>query len=336
MTAQHIQPTAEPRSVRRHAAQGTVALSPLLLLLALGGGTPRLEAQRMLLPEAQLTTYVALEQPTKLAFDPAGNLYVGHDDNLAPQFVRKIEAITKTASPLGVTPLRDLDTVAFDAAGAASGRSGSVLVGAADELWTIHPDNTMTRLAGAEAGLENVQTLAFDLQGRLLVGSSEAAGEGGHVFRWEGGVPQPLFSLYRPDAIAVHPKLGDIFVGSAGGGVTRYSEDGLWLAELPAAPDYTSGLAFDRAGRLFAVGHSDDQLYELALDGSSLTAIGEGFASGDAIGHNRLAFGPDNALYLSQPAEGKIWRIVIPEPAAMLSVATALLVVAGWRRRRRA
>jgi hypothetical protein len=292
----------------------------------------------MLLPGARLVSYVAVEQPTRMAFDPAGNLYVGHDNNVAPQFVRKIQAGTRTISHLGVSPLLDLDAVAYDAAGTISGRPGSVLVGAADELWAIHPDDTMTRLAGSEAGLENVQTLAFDRQGRLLVGSSEAAGAGGHVFRWEGGILQPIISLYRPDAIAVHPSLGDIFVGSAGGGVTRYAEDGRWLADLPAAPDYTSGLAFAGDGRLFAVGHSDDGLYELALDGSALNVIGEGFASGDAIGHNRLAFGlePDKALYLSQPGAGTIWRINLPEPAAMLTVASALLGATVWRRRWRA
>lgn len=45
----------------------------------------------------------------KLAFDPAGNLYVGHDNDLAPRFVRKIDASTKTPSQLGITPLWDPD-----------------------------------------------------------------------------------------------------------------------------------------------------------------------------------------------------------------------------------
>lgn len=70
---------------------------------------------------------------------------------------------------------------------------------------------------------------------------------------------------------------GDVLIGVTGGVQWRHA-DGSLVATLPVEPgQYTTGMAFDGAGNLFATGFLTDRIDRIAPDGAGLGPFGSGF-----------------------------------------------------------
>jgi len=253
-----------------------------------------------------------------MAFDAAGNLYVANGAEFGR--IRVVEPGGLVVREIGGV-LNDPDGVAFDATGAFADVPGSVLVGAADEIWAIHPDESMERLFGPNDGLSNVQALALDADGRLLIADQGSMA----VFCSSPGGLVPFISIWRPFDVTTDSS-GDIVVGSEGG-IDRYEADGTWLEHLTSDPGYVTGVAFAWRGNLFASGHGTPELHKFTPGGAHTAVV----SALELDGGKGVEYGPDDFLFLAEAGTGCIWRIT-PEPGSLSLLGLAALT--QLRRRR--
>ncbi len=292
----------------------------LLLALALPFVPPPVVAQPRV-PGATTSVYAVVPDPFGIAFGADGTLYVGRDNSGSgggnPDAV-KIHRVGPGGSPVtefGDTAIPDPDVVVVDRTGQVSGIAGAVLVGGqvspgVGQVSRVTPDGFVTVLFGPSAEYANPSGLALDSLGRLLFTEAGV----GRVYRSAGSAPELLFSL--PDAYSiVVDGLDRVVVSPASepGRLLLYSAGGELLddrfAEVRLATPLVRGMGGWWTTELFGISAAG----ELVRIGSAGTAVVVGTGFGGIEG---LAFGPDGALYGSDFAGDRIWRLApltVPE-----------------------
>lgn len=295
-----------------------VTLTALVLMLSLAGA----KAQPAV-PGAAASIYAAVTDPLALSFGADGALYVGRDNSGSgggnPDAV-KIHRIGPGGSPVaefGNAAIPDPDVVIVDRTGAVSGIPGAVLVGGqtspgVGQVSRIAPDGTITSLFGPSSLYSNPSSLALDSLERLLFTDSY----GGRVYRSDGSTPVLLFNLAdaysiaadAADRIVVSPanNPGRLMLYSASGALSNAS-----FASVRLATPMARGPGGFWTTDLYAITASSN-LIRIALDGTT-TTMGSGFGAIEG-----LTFGPDGALYASDFAGDRIWRLQ-PLPSGLVS-----------------
>jgi sugar lactone lactonase YvrE len=148
-------------------------------------------------------------------------------------------------------------------------------------------------------GLHQVDNPVFDLAGNLYVTFSGTRGQQVPVsiFRVQPNGTRETFctGLVNPTSMALGPD-GQLYVSSRfEGTVYRLTADG---TVTPFATDLgvPCGLAFDRDGALF-VGDRSGTIFRLDRTGKAATHA----TAPPSVAAFHLAFGPDNALYVTAP-----------------------------------
>ncbi len=308
----------------------TLTLAASVLILGASGAL----AQSM--PGYVIQEYATLNGPVEMTFDPTGVMYVGRDlvpsgqGNWAdPTYIHQVGIGGTPVVEYGAVAIEDPDAVLYDTTGSISGVPGSVLVAGGSatspggRLWAIHPDQSVHLLYGPDLAMGNPNALAFDNNGRLLIGDDD-----GQVYEYVGGTPNLLFAA--PDlggGIAIDPS-NRIFNANIDGVIRLYDSDGTLLDGA-----FYTGLGTNRAAPiaigpggiwgndLYTVHTQTGELLRIDMFGNA-TVIGTGFGDADRITAD-IAFGPDGAMYVSFLDEDRIIR-VIPEPSAL-----ALLLLGG-------
>ena len=223
-------------------------------------------------------------QPVALAFDRAGNLFVGNSGACAcipenpcecpPTTIVRIspDRVQTTFAMLETSQLLD---IAFDGAGNLFVSTGATIV-------KIARDGTQSTFA---SGLEGAWALAFDSLGNLVVGLD------GSIRKFTADGSSTLFatmpSLSFVTALAFGP--GGYLFARSGDSIFRFAPDG---SRTTFAPGYysASSLTFDTAGNLFAgeaaFSSSDPAIVKFTPAGTTTT-----FATG-ALLPSDFAFEP--------------------------------------------
>ena len=285
-------------------------------------------------PGAQTTIYTRVTDPARVSFAPDGTMFVGRDNTGSGgdfDDAVKIHRIGPGGAPVveyGNTAITDPDCTFYDATGQFSGTPGAVIVGGtqlnsrAGKLVIIRPDQTVTTLYGPTAFDFNPNVFACDLGGRLLFSDDL----GGKVWTLTNGVPALLFSLPNAHHLAAD-ELNRLVVGVTGNTTFRlYSSAGGLLTNSFATLAADSPLARGPGGfwgtGVFGVTTNGDLL---SLDTNGVaTVYGTGF--GAPWG---MAFGPDDALYVSEFNSDLIWRIGSAAPRLAIR-SEGVAIVVGW------
>jgi PKD repeat protein len=294
-------------------------------------GVPKnVSAEEPMLPTVpgfNVETYAILPGPVSLCFDSTGVLYVGHDSRytgggaVAPARIRRIG--------VGGTPIEefgdlitDPDTAVVDVTGIVSGTVGSILVGGFTQGTTmglismISPDGESTSaLFGPTTDFMNPTDMIIDSTGRLIFADPDnIQGDFNRIYQSTGNFPTVLFSIGAgryPFAVALD-SADRIYVSGYRGNIFIHDSNGVQVVD-PFGSSSTSIVAL-------AIGPGDatwgDDLYVLTRETSELlrfdiqqnpfqiqttpTVIGTGFVKQPTVGLFDLAFGPDNALYVTE------------------------------------
>jgi sugar lactone lactonase YvrE len=240
---------------------------------------PRLPAQTATFVNAQTSLGSGFSQPTGLAVDSAGDLFVV--DNTGSQVVR-IDAVTGAQTTIG-SGLKNPTSVALDSAGdvfIADGGNNRVVV--------VPPDGGPQLTVGV-SGLETPVQVALDSAGNLYIvdngngqvvkvwanGSAPTAvatgladpqgvaiDSAGNVYISEnsaeavikvapgGGSPTTVLSGFIPTQLAVDAA-GDLFVGGDGGVMELPAGSATPVNAASGLGGYALGVAVDREGRLY-------------------------------------------------------------------------------------
>jgi sugar lactone lactonase YvrE len=215
--------------------------------------------------------FTDIASPAGIAFDPAGNLYVGNAASSG--YVRFVTADGATTDEIGGL-LDDPDFVVFDEHGFV-GEAGSVLVGALDTILQIDPDTGITTTLFSGPPLSNVGEMEFDSTGRLFAGQVGGA-LGAGVVVIDQGTPSVFFSIPddRTGSIAVDEQ-DNVFVGATHSAlIYKLDPSGALLGDpFASVPISMIGgqLAYASvgpfSGDLFAGGREDGNVFR--VDGAS-------------------------------------------------------------------
>lgn len=283
-------------------------------------------------PGFVVTPYATVTDPASLAFASDGTLYAGRDatgSGGGSGDAVKIHRIAPGGTPVeefGDAALFDPDGVLVDETGAISGTPGAVLVCGQEPsgqgtVSAIAPDQSITTVLGPTATLVNPNYMALDSTGALLISST--SGVAG-VYRFPAGGPLALFldpGGNSPDNLAVDAT-GRIFVHLGNGNVAVYAAGGtVENAAFATGLGTSAALVVGRGGvwgtDLYAGVDSTGELVRIDDQGMA-TSIGTGFTSISGI-----AFGPDNALYVSEFANDRVLRIASPGPTTSTVTTTS-------------
>ena len=285
----------------------------------------------------EAAVYARVTDPTQLAFAPDGTLYAGADatgsggDPGAAVRIHRVAPGGGVTSEFGTIPLDDPDGVVVDVSGALSGVPGSVLVAGSTPagqgmIRAIHPDETVSVVAGPSPLFTNPRALVIDPQGRLLF--LEVSGQKGLWALSPGGSPlllAPLPGAATPAHLAVDFQ-GRICVGDTEGVLRVFQPNGDLLD-----PHLAKGLtnAFFAYGPGGVFGRSlwvaDGAGRLLTIDASGFTQV-RLVGLGTTNGMGDLRFGPDGALYLGDFVRDRVLRIA---PALAADATTS-----AWPQRR--
>ena len=255
-------------------------------------------------PSGNRSTFASgLSQPVALAFDRAGNLFVGNSGARGcipeqqcpplPSTVVKIvpDGTQTTFATLQATQLLGM---AFDGA-------GNLFVSTGSSIVKIAPDGTQSTFA---SGLEGAWPLAFDRSGNLFVGENPTGS--GSILKFAPDGSHTTFKTFPPPsssitALAFGPG-GDLFL-LRGGAILKVRPDG--SSTTFATGNFTwSSLAFDTAGNLFtgqsAYNANDPAILKFTPNGTATT-----FATGVLLPW-ALAFEPVTEKIRNVSARGLV------------------------------
>jgi hypothetical protein len=272
-------------------------------------------------PGHLVQVYAAVTDPTGMAFDASGALFVGRDASGSgggtgdPVKIHRIGPGGSPVTEYGVNAIPDPDAVAVDLSGSISGVPGAVLVGGNDistGKWfidAIHPDQSIVHVFGPTLGNVNPADIVFDHLGRLLFTGQESR----DVWASSGSFPTQLITtVSSTNALAIDSN-NQIFVSRFDGVVSLYAADGSLLSGTFASGLGSNiALAIGPGGTwgtdLYALKSSTGELLRFTGPGIS-TVVGTGFDPGTSS----LRFGPDGALYAAEFNSDRVLRIA---PAA--------------------
>lgn len=221
-------------------------------------------------PGGLLTTFASgMDSPFGLAFDGAGNLFVG--DNLGGAIYKITPDGTRSTFATGVI---DPTGMAFDGAGnlfvasyADAGHSGTI--------YEFAPDGTRSTFA---TGLGGPVGLAFNSEGDLFVGDFSSSI---YEFAPDGAKTTFATGLSIPYGLAFDSK-GNLFEADRQSGtIYEFAPDG--TPSIFSGAYGPAGLAFDNADNLFVVDYNGGSIDEIAPDGSRRTVIGGIYATFIAV-----------------------------------------------------
>jgi hypothetical protein len=281
-------------------------------------------------PGFTVSTYAQAPGAVRMDFDAAGVLYVGNAGNSTPGVpISRVAPGGGVATAFG-PPIFDPDSVLIDRTGSVTGVAGALIVGgssgvgvASASLTAIRPDQSTFSIMAPNPLASNPGDLAIDSTGRLLFtdfGDGDpnktaifalSQGTLTRLFIETNGAQPDSMTLDTHDRIYTTGSDGTIRIHDASGVLVN----GAFTTGLGAFPliEFARGGTFGTD--LYALNITAGTL--LRIDSTGLaTVIGSGFASTGAD----LAFGPDGAMYVSEFAEGNIFRIsaAVPEPASLV------------------
>lgn len=242
-----------------------------------------------------------LSQPTALAFDRQGNLFVGdsgscvsHDGTPCSQpsviFKFSPSGDKNTFATIG-SP--DLLGMAFDGA-------GNLFVADGGAILKIAPDGTQSSFASP---VLEVWALAFDRLGNLYASINTSGANSIKKFSFDGS--SSTFIVFSGPGESVTAMAfddeGNLFA-QRGSSILKITPDGTQNAF--ASGDFTSALAFDNEGILFAglnaFGAGDAAIVKFTADGAKTT-----FASGPLL-PTAFAFEPVTETLRNISARGSV------------------------------
>jgi sugar lactone lactonase YvrE len=215
----------------------------------------------------QLTNASALNNPSGLAFDKSGNLFIA---NFSADDILKM-------TPTGMVStyaqgLDDAYNVAFDSTGNLYVAGGTIP--SEGYITRIAPNGTQTPFASA---LSQPYGVAFDSTGNLF----EADAGTGDIFEFTTAGVQSLFAsgFGTPYGLAFDTQ-GDLFAADfSSNSIVEFTNSNGTLSANPAVfatgLHGPVGLAFDNSGNLFVANYGNNSITEIAPDGTETT-----FASG--------------------------------------------------------
>jgi hypothetical protein len=263
----------------------------------------------------EITVYDSLPDPAGLAFAPDGSLYVGRDNsgsgggNADSVRIHRIPPGGGSHSEYGARSTWDPDALIVDPTGAYSGVAGSVVLGGRPAGSTtgvvsaIRPDQSVATLAGPNAVIVNPSDFVIDGAGRMLYTDYEGTGA---VRQLSGGSSTVFFSPGTGNRdIDVHPTTGEIYLrNTAVNTIRRYSATGTLLGTL-ATGITGSGLAIGTGGAWGTSVYVASATHLIRVNSaSSLDTIATGFGN-----VWNIEFGPGDALYVSDFASDKVYRV---------------------------
>ena len=244
-----------------------------------------------------------LSFPTGLAFNSAGDLFVGNSVNNAGESGNITE----------ITPNGTQSTFAsgVDPQGMAMSSSGNLFQTdyRSGNVYEYSPAEVQSTFA---SGFSNPLSIAIDGAGDVFVGAGWGDGNG-YITEIAPGGKQTLFAsgLNFPHGLACN-SAGDLFVTSEdSGSILEFTPGGVKSTFATTASGGLDGLAFNNAGNLFAAdGSGTGNIYQITPAGgvSTFGSVAGGYA-------NDLAFAP------------------VPEPSVLAFSAAGLLGLLVYRRR---
>jgi hypothetical protein len=293
-------------------------------------------------PGYNVDVYAEVSNPEDLAFDPAGNLYVGRGLGISGSPASQAVPIHRIG-PGGCLvqeygpEIIDPDFVLYDAVGALSGAPGSVLVGglgtayATSQITAILPDQSTEQVFYSSA-YNNNYGMAWDSTGRLVFTTTHnlLALDPDGTLTHLASLPDAVFGTVAVDAN------DQIYVGADDGAIRRYGSDGTLLEDA-----FGTGIGwllvakFAQGGPfgtdLYALDRGNNTLVKFDTHGNS-TLVGTGFN-----GHEFMTFGADGALYVADYDNDRVLRITaVPEPSAIAIWCVLASLALSVARRRRA
>lgn len=196
-------------------------------------------------PAGNKSTFASgIYQPVALAFDRAGNLFVGNSGSGFPQMPTTVVRIAPngTQSVFATIKSNALDGMAFDGA-------GNLFVSAGSSIIKIAPDGTQTTFASQlSSGGIGVGCLAFDSSANLCVALGRS------ILKLAPDGTQSVFVTLPAGSSATAFAFGtggDLFVVKNGVSILRISPSGT-STTFATLNRYCSSLAFDAALDLLA------------------------------------------------------------------------------------
>lgn len=271
-------------------------------------------------PGYRVEQYATVPTPVLLAFDMAGNLFVGNDNNSGAVPVHRIPPGGGVAVPYGQVGIVDPDPVIVDVLGRATGQPGAVLAGGgltgSGVVSAILPNQTVIELIRLPGS--NPNGFAFDQSGRLLISDFAS----GRVYTFQGGTARTLFTLptaaedvtvdsrnrilttASDGVVRIHDAAGQLINGAFATGLDFHSE---------SAVRFGPGNAFGSDLYVVEFGARIHRVDSAGTRTPFATLAPEVSAVID------LQFGPDGAMYVADRFGSRVLRIT-PTAAAASSV----------------